>query len=159
MKIVILFLLSTLVIPCALAQKTEVKKDTSMKGMDMGDIKTDSTKPMRMNSQYSLDLPMNRDGSGTSWMPDESPMYAYMIHGKKWMTMIHGSFFLRYNKQDLFNSGRRGGNKADAPNWLMAMTQRQIGKNGLFSINTMFSFDPFLVGSVGYPLLYQTGES
>ena len=48
---------------------------------------------------------------GTSWVPDETPMYAYMIHGKKWMTMIHGSFFLRYNKQDLFNSGSRGGKK------------------------------------------------
>jgi len=138
-----------------------MKKDTSMKGMDMSDMKMDSASmmSMKMNSQYSLDVPMNRDGSGTSWVPDETPMYAYMIHGKKWMTMIHGSFFLRYNKQDLFNSGSRGGKKFDAPNWLMAMTQRQIGKNGLFSINTMFSFDPFLVGPGGYPLLFQTGES
>ena len=145
----------------AFAQKKPMKKDTSMKGMDMGNMKMDSgsMSSMKMNSQYSLDLPMNRDGSGTSWVPDETPMYAYMIHGKKWMTMIHGSFFLRYNKQDLFNSGSRGGRKIDAPNWLMAMTQRQIGKNGLFSINTMFSFDPFLVGPGGYPLLYQTGES
>ena len=145
----------------AFAQKKPMKKDTSMKGMDMGNMKMDSgsMSSMKMNSQYSLDLPMSRDGSGTSWVPDETPMYAYMIHGKKWMTMIHGSFFLRYNKQDLFNSGSRGGRKIDAPNWLMAMTQRQIGKNGLFSINTMFSFDPFLVGPGGYPLLYQTGES
>jgi len=145
----------------AFAQKMPMKTDTSMKGMDMGNMKMDSGSmmSMKMNSQYSLDLPMNRDGSGTSWVPDETPMYAYMIHGKKWMTMIHGSFFLRYNKQDLFNSGSRGGKKFDAPNWLMAMTQRQIGKNGLFSVNTMFSFDPFLVGPGGYPLLYQTGES
>jgi hypothetical protein len=145
----------------AFAQKMPMKTDTSMKGMDMGNMKMDSGSmmSMKMNSQYSLDLPMNRDGSGTSWVPDETPMYAYMIHGKKWMTMIHGSFFLRYNKQDLFNSGSRGGKKFDAPNWLMVMTQRQIGKNGLFSVNTMFSFDPFLVGPGGYPLLYQTGES
>jgi len=145
----------------AFAQKMPMKTDTSMKGMDMGNMKMDSGSmmSMKMNSQYSLDLPTNRDGSGTSWVPDETPMYAYMIHGKKWMTMIHGSFFLRYNKQDLFNSGSRGGKKFDAPNWLMVMTQRQIGKNGLFSVNTMFSFDPFLVGPGGYPLLYQTGES
>jgi len=145
----------------AFAQKMPMKTDTSMKGMDMGNMKMDSGSmmSMKMNSQYSLDLPTNRDGSGTSWVPVETPMYAYMIHGKKWMTMIHGSFFLRYNKQDLFNSGSRGGKKFDAPNWLMVMTQRQIGKNGLFSVNTMFSFDPFLVGPGGYPLLYQTGES
>jgi hypothetical protein len=153
--ITILFFIS------AFAQKMPMKKDSSMKGMDMGNMKTDSGSmmSMKMNSQYSLDLLMNRDGSGTSWVPDETPMYAYMIHGKKWMTMIHGSFFLRYNKQDLFNSGSRGGKKFDAPNWLMAMTQRQVGKNGLFSINTMFSFDPLLVGPGGYPLLFQTGES
>ena len=157
----ILLLFAVLGASTAFAQKKPMKKDTSMKGMDMGDMKMDSGSmmSMKMNSQYSLDLPMSRDGSGTSWVPDETPMYAYMIHGEKWMTMIHGSFFLRYNKQDLFNSGSRGGKKFDAPNWLMAMTQRQIGKNGLFSVNTMFSFDPFLVGPGGYPLLFQTGES
>lgn len=161
MKTLKIFLVFAIGANTVFAQKMPMKKDTSMKGMDMGDMKMDSGSmmSMKMNSQYSLDLPMNRDGSGTSWVPDETPMYAYMIHGKKWMTMIHGSFFLRYNKQDLFNSGSRGGKKFDAPNWLMAMTQRQIGKNGLFSINTMFSFDPFLVGPGGYPLLYQTGES
>ena len=161
MKKIILSIITLLFLSSAFAQKMPMKKDTSMKGMNMGDMKMDSGSmmSMKMNSQYSLDVPMSRDGSGTSWVPDETPMYAYMIHGKKWMTMIHGSFFLRYNKQDLFNSGSRGGKKFDAPNWLMAMTQRQIGKNGLFSVNTMFSFDPFLVGPGGYPLLYQTGES
>ena len=136
-----------------------MKKDTAMKDMDMGDMQMNSKNPMSMNSQYSLSIPMERDGSGTSWVPDETPMYAYMIMGKKWMTMIHGSIFLRYNKQDIFNAGSRGGHKIDAPNWFMAMTQHPVGKNGLFSINTMFSFDPFLVGPGGYPLLYQTGES
>ena len=162
MKKVIIYVAAVLNFCNATAQQHPAKKDTSMKGMDMGDMKMDtsgSMMSMKMNSQYSLDLPMSRDGSGTSWVPDETPMYAYMIHGKKWMTMIHGSIFLRYNNQDLFKSGSRGGSKVDAPNWLMAMTQRQIGKNGLFSINTMFSLDPFLVGPGGYPLLYQTGES
>jgi hypothetical protein len=124
-----------------------------MDDMDMMDMSMD------MNSQYSLDLPMSRDGSGTSWVPDASPTYAYMIHGKKWMTMIHGNFFARYNNQDLFKSGTRGGQKVDAPNMIMAMTQTKVGSNGLFAINTMFSFDPFTVGAGGYPLLYQTGES
>src|SRR6201996_7374532 len=86
-----------------------------MDDMDMMDMSMD------MNSQHSLDLPMSRDGSGTSWVPDASPTYAYMIHGKKWMTMIHGDIFMRYNKQDLFNSGSRGGSKFDAPSMIMAM--------------------------------------
>jgi len=135
------------------------KKDTTMKGMDMGGMKMDIGKLMMMNSQFSLNLSMNRDGSGTSWVPDETPMYGYMFHGKKWMTMIHGSFFVRYTDQDVFKNGSRGGKQFDIPDWFMVMTQRQVGKNGLFSINTMFSFDPFLVGEGGYPLLFQTGES
>jgi len=143
------------------AQHMQMPADTTKHPMqmDMGDMDMSDGGSMKMNSQFSLDLPMNRDGSGTSWVPDETPIYAYMIHGKKWMTMIHGSFFFRYNSQDVFKSGSRGGNKFDVPNWLMAMTQHKVGKNGLFSINTMFSLDPFLVGNAGYPLLYQTGES
>lgn len=121
---------------------------------------TDTAKStMMMSSQLSLDLPMNRNGSGTSWMPDETPMYAYMIHGKKWSSMVHGSLFARYTNQDLFKKGSRGAHEFDAPNWLMGMTQRKVGRNGLFSANAMISLDPFLVGLDGYPLLYQTGES
>jgi hypothetical protein len=135
------------------------KTDTAKKfkgnamDMDMGDMQMDSMTTMSMNSQFSLDLPMNRDGSGTSWVPDETPIYAYMIQGKKWTTMIHGSFFARYNNQDLFKQGSRGGKKVDVPDWFMVMTQRKVGNNGLFAINTMFSFDPFLVvsASFGYP--------
>lgn len=156
MKKYIILLLLVSAMP-VFAQHMHMNNDTSKKPGDMMDM--DMSKPMMMNSQYSLDVPMNRDGSGTSWVPDETPMYAYMMHGKKWMTMIHGSFFARYNNQDLFNTGNRGGHKVDMPNWIMAMTQTKIGNNGLFSINSMFSFDPFLVGDGGYPLLYQTGES
>ncbi len=125
--------------------------DMDMSGMDLNDV--------GMNSQFSKNIPMSRDGSGTSWQPDESPMYAYMIHGKKWMSMVHGNIFARYNNQDIFNAGSRGGSKFDAPNMIMGMTQRKVGRNGLFAINTMISLDPFTVGAGGYPLLYQTGES
>jgi len=53
-------------------------------------VNMDSTQSMKMTSQYSRDLPMSRDGSGTSWVPDETPIYAYMISGKKWTTMVRG---------------------------------------------------------------------
>jgi hypothetical protein len=138
--------------------KKPMKHDHAKMMMDMQHDTSHHAMNM-MTSQFSRDLPMNRDGSGTSWVPDATPMYMYMIHGKNWMHMIHGSIFARYNNQDIFNKGSRGGNKVDAPNWLMYMAQRKVGKTGLFSINTMFSLDPFLVGSGGYPLLYQTGES
>jgi hypothetical protein len=111
-----------------------------------------------MSHAYSLHLLMNRNGSGTGWLPDASPMYGYMLHSEKWMYMIHGNIFIRYNKQDVDNRGTRGDSKVDAPNWFMAMGQRRVGQKGLFHFNAMFSLDP-LFGGDGYPLLFQTGET
>jgi hypothetical protein len=111
-----------------------------------------------MSHAYSLSLPMNRNGSGTGWLPDHSPMYGYMLHSKKWMYMFHGNVFVRYNNQDISNKGTRGDSKVDAPNWFMAMGQRKVGMNGLFHFSAMFSLDP-LFGGEGYPLLFQTGET
>jgi len=113
-----------------------------------------------MSHSFSLNLPMTRNGSGTSWLPDNSPMYAYMFHSKSgWMYMLHGDVYLRYNKQDVFEKGSRGGGKFDAPNMVMLMGQHGVGKKGLFHFNSMFSLDPLTVGEEGYPLLFQTGES
>lgn len=114
----------------------------------------DSTQMPPMSHSYSLNLPMNRNGSGTGWLPDASPMYGYMLHSKKWMYMIHGNIFVRYNHQDIENKGSRGDSKFDAPNWFMAMGQRRVGQRGLFHFNTMFSLDP-LFGGEGYPLLFK----
>lgn len=112
-----------------------------------------------MSHAFSFNLPMNRNGSGTGWLPDESPMYGQMYHSKKWMYMLHYNAFLRYNKQDLLDRGTRGDAKVDAPNWVMLMGQRRVGKNGLFRFSGMLSLDPVIAGGAGYPLLFQTGES
>lgn len=111
-----------------------------------------------MSHALSLNLPMTRNGSGTAWLPDSTPMYGYMIHSKKWMYMFHGNVFARYTNQDVFNSGTRGDKKFDAVNWFMAMGQRKVGKKGLFRFSSMVSLDN-LFGGDGYPLLFQTGET
>jgi hypothetical protein len=125
--------------------------DTSMH-MDMGDM------DMNMPHAYSLNLPMNRNGSGTGWLPDASPMYGYMFHTSRWMYMLHYNLFGRYNNQDFTNKGSRGDSKVDAPDWIMLMAQHQVGKNGLFHYNIMSSLDA-VTGSDGYPLLFQSGEA
>ena len=112
-----------------------------------------------MTHAFSLNLPMNRNGSGTGWLPDASPMYGYMIHSKKWMYMVHGSVFLRYNNQNFNNDNKRGDSRFDAPTWFMLMGQRKVGENGLFHFSSMLSLDPVIEGGKGYPLLFQTGES
>jgi hypothetical protein len=86
-------------------------------------------------------------------------MYGYMFHTKKWMYMLHGDAHIKYNKQDLLNKGSRGDAKFDASNMVMLIGQRNVGSKGLFHFNTMFSLDPITVGSAGYPLLFQTGET
>ena len=73
--------------------------------------------------------------------------------------MLHGNVYVRYNKQDLFDKGSRGDSKFDAPNMLMLMGQRNVGRRGLFHFNVMGSLDPVTVGEEGYPLLFQTGET
>jgi len=65
--------------------KMQMADTMKMENMDM--IEMQSTKPMNhhmsMNHAYSLKLPMGRNGSGTAWLPDASPMYGYMFHTNK----------------------------------------------------------------------------
>jgi hypothetical protein len=76
-----------------------------------------------------------------------------------WTFMIHGGAFLRYTSQDAFRAGTRGGNRLDAPNWVMIMAQPPRDARGGFSFRGMFSLDRLTEGGGGYPLLFQTGES
>ena len=112
-----------------------------------------------MTHAYSLNLPMNRNGSGTSWLPDASPMYMYMMGNGKYNIMIHGSIFARYNNQDIFENGSRGAMKWDVVSMFMGMYNRRVGERGLFNGTVMLSADPLIMGSGGYPLLFQTGET
>ena len=123
-----------------------------MDGMHMGGMKM-------ISSSESKNLSMGRDGSGTSWLPDASPMYGIMLNSGKWSYMLHGNIAFRYTNQDLTVKGSRGADKLDAPNWFMGMAQRDIGKNGLLHFNLMMSLDALTEGGYGYPLLFQSGES
>src|ERR1051326_8918033 len=127
--------------------------DTIEHGMNMEEMS------MNMPNSFSINLPMSRDGSGTSWMPDATPMYMYMWMKHRSMLMLHGNIFLRYIKQDLFNIGSRGGHHFDAPNWFMGMYNRYVGAKGLFNATAMMSLDPVTVTAAGYPLMFQSGEA
>ncbi len=108
---------------------------------------------------YSRNLPMSRNGSGTGWAPDASPMYMYMMRTEKGRWMFHGNIFIRYNNQDFFNKGSKATSDFDVPNMLMGMYNRPIGKKGLLNFTAMISLDPLTQGKSGYPLLFQTGET
>jgi hypothetical protein len=169
-KIIFLTITACLLASVSKAQHEHHMQDTTkkqmvdtmqMNGMDMN-MHHDhiNMKSMHMmTAPFSLNLPMQRHGSGTAWLPDASPMYAYMFDAPKWSYMLHGNLFLRYTNQDFSNKGSRGDNKFDAPNWFMFMGQRKIGNKGLFHFSSMISLDPITEGGGGYPLLFQSGEA
>ncbi|WP_236668948.1 hypothetical protein [Hymenobacter rubidus] len=132
----------------------------AMPGMHMGMAHDSSMAMPGMSHAYSRHLPMNRNGSATSWQPDATPMYMWMQHKGPWMLMYHGAAYGRYTSQNFNNNGKRGhANAIDGPNWGMAMAQREIGARGLLNLSLMVSLDPLTETNGGYPLLFQTGES
>jgi Heavy metal binding domain len=110
---------------------------------------------MEMHSSIDLADPMSREGSGTSWLPDSSPMYGKMFMFGNDMLMLHGAIFPRYTNV----STRRGDDRIDAPNWIMGMYSHPLGDSAQIGARLMMSLDPLTEGGRGYPLLFQTGES
>jgi hypothetical protein len=103
----------------------------------------------------ALSLPLQRDGSGTSWLPDSSPMY--MLHGQLsgWALMLHGSIAFGYDDQ----LGDRGSHRFLSTNWLMGMASHEL-LSGQLSLKAMLSLEGATAAGPGQiPLLLQTGET
>jgi hypothetical protein len=115
----------------------------------------DSGMQMEMHSSINIADPMTREGSGTSWVPDSSPMYGRMFALGDDMLMLHGAIFPRYTNV----STSRGDDRVDAPNWIMAMFSHSLGQDTQLGLRAMMSLDPLTEGGRGYPLLLQSGES
>jgi Heavy metal binding domain len=110
---------------------------------------------MTMQSSVNIAEPMSRESSGTSWVPDSTPMYGHMYMFGDDILMLHGGIFPRYTNV----STRRGDDRIDAPNWIMAMYSHPFSGNAQLGFRAMMSLDPLTEGGRGYPLLFQSGES
>jgi hypothetical protein len=110
---------------------------------------------MSMQSSINIADPMNRESSGTAWVPDSTPMYGHMMMLGDDMLMLHGGIFPRYTNV----STRRGDDRIDAPNWFMAMYSHPFNDSAQLGGRLMMSLDPLTEGGRGYPLLFQSGES
>ena len=122
-------------------------------GMNMPGM-SDSTRRMA----GVLNIPMSRDGSGTSWLPDTSPMRANHFSAGPWDFMFHYRAFLYYDRQNDADHARRGDDQFGSVNWAMLMAGRDLGR-GRLELRGMASAEPWTVGAGGYPLLLQSGES
>ena len=96
---------------------------------------------------------MSREGSGTSWQPDSTPMSGLHAMRGAWMTMVHGQADLVYDDQ----GGPRGATQSVSSSMLMFMARREL-EHAALGVHVMASTDP-LMGASGYPLLFQTGET
>jgi YHS domain-containing protein len=96
---------------------------------------------------------MAREGSGTSWLPDSSPMFMVHRHNGPWMLMAHDNAFLQYFDE----SGDRGAHQTGSINWLMGMAERNAGR-GQLAFRGMISLEPWTIRACGYPDLLASGE-
>jgi len=104
-------------------------------------------------SARPLGVPEQRAGSGTSWLPDATPMHAIHLAWGSWTLMTHGAVFLQFDDQ----GGPRGGSQLGVVNWgMLAASRGALG--GRLHLRLMLSAEPFTIGARGYPLLLQTGE-
>lgn len=108
---------------------------------------------MDMQHDHAMTMRPAREGSGTSWLPDETPMYALHRQTGSWALMAHGSAFLQY----LHESGDRGSDQAGSVNWFMGMADRSVG-TGHLGLRGMFSLEPWTIRGCGYPDLLASGE-
>jgi len=119
----------------------------SMPGMEHGTPPAPGPQP--------LSFTHSREGSGTSWMPDSSPVFAHHFMAGDWMLMLHYAATLGYDDQ----WSDRGSRRLTSTNWVMGMASHPL-LGGQLTFRTMLSAEPATAGGeLQLPLLLQSGET
>ena len=119
---------------------------SGMPGMDMGAMAMKGTL-----GRWSA----NREGSGTSWQPDSSPMFMDMLPSAgRYELSVMGTFKTGY----VDPGSKRVSPQLFSDSMYMLMARRETG-GGTIGLNFMGSLDPLLNGERGVPDLFQTGET
>jgi hypothetical protein len=155
MSHIVALVLATVAIssPLPLAAQHEHHVHDSTSGGSMADMPRATQGP-----EAPLDIPMNRTGSGTSWLPDAAPMHADHFMAGRWELMLHYVVVGYYDRQNGADPAKRGDDQVGSINWGMLMASHTLG-GGRLQLRGMFSAEPWTVGAKGYPLLLQSGES
>lgn len=110
-------------------------------------------KNISMRGMYG-NYPMTRESSGTSWIPQSTPMDGIHKFHNNWNWMFHGYSYLIFDHQ----RGPRGAKKFFDENMWMIMVHKTTDC-GTLGFRSMVTLEPITVGKRGYPLLFQTGET
>jgi hypothetical protein len=121
-------------------------------GMQMG--KTGLTSMQDVQLQTFVQAIAHHVTSGTSAEPNSTPTPMLMVQKGTWMLMLHANVFVVDQQQ----SSARGADRFFSTNWLMPMSQRELG-NGIFTVRAMLSLEPATITGRRYPLLFQQGET
>src|SRR5258708_20516669 len=81
-------------------------------------------------------IPMERSGSGTTWLPDATILPARHTTWGPWDVTLHGTVFFQMDHQ----SGARGANQLGSVNWGMLMLTRTLA-GGWLELRSMTSLD------------------
>ncbi len=98
---------------------------------------------------------MSKEGSGTSWLPESSPMFMKMLEpAGRYELSVMGYITANFTS----SGGLRGQQKSFSNSMPMLMATRGTG-GGTLGMSLMLSLDPIFNGQYGYPNLFQTGET
>lgn len=151
---------------CGCAANLFAKKGvckTCLEGIKAGNGRYENITPellfeqlLSMNMQGSFGpWSMRREGSGTAWLPESSPLYATMRERGGWQLMQMGQAVGAWSR----SGGRRSESQVYGVSQYMLMAQYRDPQDRIFGVRGMFSLDAFTNGKKGSPNLFQTGET
>ncbi|HEX5659205.1 MAG TPA: hypothetical protein VFX59_18555 [Polyangiales bacterium] len=114
---------------------------------------TKSRRPPERFLRSIFGLPRGRFGTGTAWLPDESPLLASVPHFGNWGLLLHGTVYAGYD----YYSSKRGGRRFFGRNTLMGSLFRTF-EHSEWLFRAALSLEPLTIGTRGYPQVLQSGQ-
>jgi hypothetical protein len=111
---------------------------------------------MVMSAHTLIEEQLQHGSSGTSAVPDSTPIPMLMSSRGPWLYMLHTNIFAANTQQQAV--GERGRDAFFSTSWIMPMAQRRVGA-GELTLRVMLSLEPATVGGRNYPELFQQGET
>ena len=104
-------------------------------------------------------LTPTRESSGTSWLPDDTPMFGVHRPWRGWDLRVDGSAFgvLLVEPGDRHRTGGPGEQQFALANWGMATARRGLGR-GRIGVRVMLSAEPVTIPGCGSLSYLATGE-
>ena len=123
---------------------------------------TQTTTPEEVHEHVAVNAPLltpTRETSGTSWLPQSTPMYGVHRPWRGWDIRLNGVVFVQalFEPRERHRTGGASTRQGGSLNWGMAQARRNLG-GGRFGVRTMFSAEPWTVPGCGSLSFLATGE-